>query len=103
MPYVAAQTVKCHVEELVSSKLRGTSIADETSKWLRDIGDDLHSKLAKLGLVTARGPDTVSTVAEYKQAFVASKPHIKASTRRTFQVALDRMTTAMVRSYGWRK
>src|SRR5436853_174469 len=91
-----AKTVKAHVEELVSAKIKGASVADETAQWLRDkAGDDLHRKLAQVGLVKTRTIDLIPTIAEYKLVFLTSKPHIKASTKRTFEVALNRMVDAI--------
>ncbi|MFL5329873.1 MAG: tyrosine-type recombinase/integrase [Gemmataceae bacterium] len=91
-----ARTVKSHVEELISAKIKGARVADETCRWLRDKAhDDLHRKLEQVGLVEPRAVDTTPTIGEYAKLFLDSKPHIKASTRRTFKVALDRMTAAI--------
>lgn len=49
-----AEAVCLRVERLVTAKLTGHSPDDETARWLAEIDDKLHSKLARAGLVDAR-------------------------------------------------
>jgi integrase len=75
-----AQTVKVRVEAIVAAKLAGTPIDPETAAWLGKIGDKLHSRLAKVGLVPPRGE--AQTVAGLIDEFLeeARKRGLKAST-----------------------
>ena len=49
-----AELVKSRVEAMTSAKIMGVALDAETSRWLVDIGDDLHEKLSKAGLIKAR-------------------------------------------------
>ena len=49
-----AEAVCLRVERLVTAKITGHSPDDETARWLAEIDDKLHSKLARAGLVDAR-------------------------------------------------
>jgi len=49
-----ADLVKSRVEAIVSTRILGQSLDAETSHWLADIGDELHEKLAKTGIISGR-------------------------------------------------
>jgi site-specific recombinase XerD len=71
-----ADLVKSRVEAIVSAKIMGVSFDAETSVWLRDIGDDLHDKLAKTGIIDARHTKTLAVFLEsYKNERVDAKPN----------------------------
>jgi len=49
-----ALTVKLKVEALAAAKLTYGTVDDAVSRWVGSIGDDLHAKLATVGLVEPR-------------------------------------------------
>jgi hypothetical protein len=63
-----AETVSAHVQAILNAAEAGIPVDPKTTVWLSEIGDDLHSKLSRVGLVTPRGPaataPAVITVAE---------------------------------------
>src|SRR4051812_42325298 len=49
-----AEEVKGRVEHLNAAVISGCSIDGETARWLTAIGQDLHDKLAAVGLIAGR-------------------------------------------------
>lgn len=54
LPKKAAELVKLKVESLLAAKLAGHPLDAQTAGWLGEIGDSIHEKLAKAGLVEPR-------------------------------------------------
>lgn len=80
-----AELVKSRVEAIVSAKIMGVSLDAETSRWLADIGDDLHAKLAKTGLVDARAKTTLGSwcsmfLSRGKSSLPPNEPYSKQQT-----------------------
>ncbi|MGL6248434.1 MAG: hypothetical protein ACRC3A_04980, partial [Culicoidibacterales bacterium] len=44
-----------HLDDLVIEKRKGTSRTESTTRWLANISDDLHAKVAAVGLCEGRG------------------------------------------------
>ncbi len=49
-----AESVRVHVEHLVAARVTGGAIHLETARWLTSLTDELHAKLAGVGLIAAR-------------------------------------------------
>ena len=79
-----AELVKLRVEAIVSAKIMGVSIDAETSRWLADIGNDLHDKLSKVGLIEAR--KTV-TLEQYIPAYIEQLDNSKDTKTNKTQTA----------------
>ena len=60
-----AEAFKTRFENLLAGRLAG-GIDDETARWLADLPDDMHAKLAKLGLVK---PKTSMRLGEFLEAY----------------------------------
>jgi len=54
LPLRQAQTVKSYVERLIIAVVSGDNIDSDTAGWLAKITDELHGKLAAVGLVSKR-------------------------------------------------
>jgi len=78
----AAETVKIRVEHLVVAKMTGTPVEPETARWLTDLDDALHEKLAKVDLVV---PRKKSTLAEFITGYVASRTDVKPATKEVWR------------------
>jgi len=50
----AAETIQSRVDQIQSCNLAGLSYPADVSQWLGTVGDDLHDKISKIGLVSAR-------------------------------------------------
>ncbi len=84
MSEVEAKRFQERVEILVEA-LRADSPPDRsTTKWVNDLPDDLHSKLAKAGLVISRDQGeeaaTVPTLAKFVDDYIRRRGDVKGST-----------------------
>jgi hypothetical protein len=80
----AAETVRLHVESIVSSLSARSPLERETADRLGKLGDDLHGKLAAVHLVEPRHVTaslTIRTLKGLLGAFVGNKLKAKESTR----------------------
>lgn len=71
LPKKAAQTIRAHVEHLVNAAESRSPVPTETARWVGELGDDLHAKLAGVGLVPARL--SARTVPEFVTEWLAGK------------------------------
>jgi hypothetical protein len=80
-----AQTVEHHVEQIERSRKAAVSLPPATAAWLSEITDELHSKLAALGLVTARvqpeNANIPTTIGKLWEDFFVRRPDLKRWTR----------------------
>ena len=72
-----AETIRVHVEHLVRDKSHGLACPPSTAAWLSEIGDTLHAKLAKVGLVAPRSRLTLD---ELLDAFLSANSGAKPGT-----------------------
>jgi integrase len=54
VPMKDAQTIKVHVENLLSAQAMGVSVTTETAEWLAKIPDQLHQKFVQKGFIPPR-------------------------------------------------
>jgi hypothetical protein len=66
-----AETIKIHIENLLSAQAMGVSVGSETAQWLAKIDDKLHKKLADKKLVLPRR--VVGTLGEMLPKIVKEK------------------------------
>lgn len=76
-----AKDVKRYVEKLVAAKITDAAPDDGTSRWVAAIGDELHEKLAVLGLATPRKKADASTLAAYLDDYIDGRADVKPNTR----------------------
>jgi integrase len=81
-----AEEIKVKVEAINAAQIAGLSIDGETAEWLARIGDGLHNKLARVGLVEPRATTAArnTTLGEFLDSFIAARPDHKPTTRKTF-------------------
>jgi len=65
-----AMAIKVKLESLLAAKLTGTPIPQDVATWLGSISDELHDKLAKVGLV---GPRQKVSVGEWVKKWLETK------------------------------
>ena len=85
-----ARTVKTHVESILSARAAGVPIADEQAKWLGEVGDVLHDRMVRCGLVDRRGVSL--SLGEWVKFFMSSLP-VKGSTREQIEIAAGNLVT----------
>jgi len=87
-----AESVKSKVEAIVAARHMRVSFDAETARWLSDICDDIHSKLANTGIVL---PRIKTTLDEYCNQFLV-RVKVKVSTKRTMKQTTD----ALIKYFG---
>ncbi len=75
-----AETVRIHVENLVAAQAMGSSPIQTTATWVGGIPDDLHSKLAKHGLVEPRERGVLSKLGPFLRDYIASRTDVRSQT-----------------------
>ena len=73
-----AEGVCRQVEHLLSARLSGQPIPQETAMWLRTIGGSLQDKLARVGLIEP--PNAMPTLAQWCQDYLASRSDLAPAT-----------------------
>ncbi len=66
-----AEEIKVKIEVLAGAVKTGFPIDGETAAWLARIGDDLHARLAAVGLVPGRGRLGGMTLEKFQAEFIA--------------------------------
>jgi len=79
-----------HVEALLAASINGQPVRRESAVWLGEIGDKLHERLARAGLVTARAVPQSSKLGQSLQAYLDGRADVKPATRIVYgQVIRD--------------
>jgi len=109
----AAEYTRLRVESIVASRLSGAPLDAETSRWLGAIGDDLHARLVRAGLIEPRQQTEAVTLGDLLDRFVEAasvSPATLAAYRQTTESLrehfgddkpIDAVTPAD--ADGWRK
>lgn len=81
-----AETFKIRFEALLSGRFGG--IDDETARWVAALPDDMHAKLATLGLVTPRAQQTAGglSIGELCEQYIASRDDVGTSTQTVYEL-----------------
>jgi len=84
-----AEAAKVKIEALIGSRLTGTTVDDEVSRWLADLPDDMYGKLIAVGLAKPRaaGPDAAAsgmTLGRLLDEYVRSRVDVKKNTRLVY-------------------
>ena len=89
-----AETIKVHVENLLSAQAMKVSVPPETARWLSEIPDELHKKLVRKGFVPPR--KVVGTLGEMIPKIIKEKSvDAKPATQR-FGVKVIRFVLVVV-------
>ena len=77
-----AESVKSHIEELVSSSITGNPPRDATSRWVADLESVMYDKLAHVGLIKPRGS---SSLGGFVDSYIQQRIDVKKSTRMVYE------------------
>jgi integrase len=78
----SAESIKRHVEAMLSAKLNGEPLQPATASWLTGIGAKLRDKLAVVGLVEA---PKRAALGEFLRSYILSRPDVKPATLEVWQ------------------
>jgi hypothetical protein len=74
-----ADTFKTKVEHLVTAKITGRPLDGETARWVAGLGDEIHDRLAAVGLVPRRQRQQLGP---WLEKYVASRTDLKPGSAR---------------------
>jgi hypothetical protein len=75
-----AEQVCRHVEALAAATIHGQPASRETSVWLTGIGDKLHDRLSRAGLVEPRAKADVVTLGTFIESYLTQRSDVKPGT-----------------------
>ena len=89
-PKKHAEAMRVRVEALLASSITGQPVEPETAHWVAGVGDDLHDKLARVGLIE---PRATATLGPFIDAYIdRRRPTLKHSTVLNLEQARDHLT-----------
>ena len=92
-----AETVKGHIEHLLTAKGAGVAVDVHTAKWLGSIGRELRDKLLKAELIEPTADDCGPvTLGPFLENYVVDRKDVKDSTLATYRKTI----TALVDYFG---
>ena len=74
-----AEEIKTRVEAIITAAIAARSIGNDTADWLHKIGDALHAKFAKAGLVEPRTPEVPvkhATLGEFVEEYIKRRTDV---------------------------
>lgn len=75
-----AEGIQTHIEHLASDRASGQPVNPDTAAWLGKIGDDLHGRLARAGLVEPRQAQERATLGVFLADY-RKRPDVSEGTR----------------------
>jgi len=82
-----AEAFKVKIESLIAGRLTG-NIDPETARWIADLPDDMHGRLAKVGLLDPRAktePGPQMSLGRLCDQFIDSRTDVQKNTRNIFR------------------
>ena len=86
-----ANTIRIHIEEILTAKAAGQPVPINTAQWLGNIDDTLHARLAKVGIIDARREASSTTIGDLVHALIAERPNMKRFTKKNILQAKQKM------------
>jgi integrase len=88
LPIKMAREICGRVERILAAKLANVALDLDTVNWLSGVGDELHGKLAAVGLVQPRAS---AKLADFLQAYIHLRTDVKQRTRNNLNMAKSRL------------
>lgn len=83
-----ARAVNVKIEALVSASVLNHPADDETLRWVMDLNEDLHAKLAKVGLVPSRSG---TRLGPFIEQYLEDRHDLKPNTMKNLKQARDKL------------
>lgn len=77
-----AEHFKIRLEALIAGRFSG--IDAETARWIADLPDDIHAKLANVGLLQSRAPLPNLRLGQFLDEYAKGRCDVKASTQLVY-------------------
>ena len=80
-----AESTRLRVEELVAAATHGVAASFSTSQWLATLGDQMHGRLVRAGLCSARSePAAELTLATMIDQYIVRRDDVKPGTKAIY-------------------
>ena len=90
VPLKTANSIRVHVERMVSAQITGHAVDDVTALWVSKLGQKMTKKLSTVGLIAVRES---STLGELITDFIRlRKDDVKPGTIRTYRLTEKHLT-----------
>ncbi len=89
-----AESLRVHVENLISAAIQGQPPSDHTTRWVAGLDDVLHKKLARVGLVTSRESARLGL---FLDGYIDGR---EADTKPSTQMTYRQVKGRLVRHFG---
>lgn len=90
-----AESVRIRIESLVAARLTGMSPDADTARWLGELPDATHERLAGFGLVSTRERSQAHTLGELVEAFEGT-----ATVKESTMLAYRQTTASLIEHFG---
>ena len=90
VPIKTAESILTKIEALNAACISNTPVDRETAAWLTKIGDDLHAKLAAVGLIEPRST-SAATLAEYVESYRQHRADVSQGTSTNYGIVANRL------------
>jgi len=90
-----AEGICRHVENLLCSRISNQPIPRGTAVWLGEIGDTLHDRLARAGLVDPRAAAPVVKLDAFIESYLAQRTDVKPATMAIMQQCRRHMVNTL--------
>jgi integrase len=87
---------KIKMEALIAAKITGATVDEEVSKWVAELDDTMHGRLAAVDLVKPREVATIVTLGKFVDDFIARKTQAKQNTLENW----TQVKTWLMRHFG---
>jgi len=91
IPARMAETIRCHVEHILHSKLSGEPVNSSTSRWLADLPVKLKKKLVAVGLIETQCVPELLTYAAYVGQFLESLQDVQPQTLNLLRLDCEKL------------
>ena len=75
-----AEQICRHIEALNTASITGQSAPRDTAVWLTGIGDALHDRLARAGLVEPKEKPSAMALGAFIDEYIGHRPDLKPTT-----------------------
>jgi hypothetical protein len=86
-----AEEVKLRVERLAAAQAANLATDGETARWLAGVGDELHGRLAAVGLVAPRQAASDVALGQYLEDYRAQRGDVSAKTSINYKTFANRL------------
>jgi integrase len=93
-----AESFKIKLEALIAGRFSG-SIEAETARWVAGLPDDIHGRLAAVGLVNVRAAMMSLTLGQFLNEYTQSRSDVKLNT----QIVYGRTCKHLIKHFGPKK